>query len=79
MKSVDGKDDDDDDDMDEEASWAKLGGEIIRGTIEQNEYGLGLSLAGTNNIVAKTEVLGKHITIGKKKSQKYYQYLISKY
>ena len=38
--------DEDDDDMDMEKNWAKLDGEVIRLHVEQNEYGLGISLAG---------------------------------
>ena len=48
MKSVDGGmvDEDGDIDMEEEATWSKMDGEIIKAVVEQNEYGLGLSLAG---------------------------------
>jgi hypothetical protein len=32
--------------MELEATWAKMDGEVIKAVVEQNEYGLGLSLAG---------------------------------
>ena len=48
MKSIDGGmvDEDGDVDMEEEETWSKMDGVIIRAVVEQNEYGLGLSLAG---------------------------------
>ena len=38
---------DDEDDMSVERNWKRLDGEVVRVTIELNEYGLGISLAGT--------------------------------
>jgi len=37
---------DDEDDMSVERNWKRLDGEVVRVTIELNEYGLGISLAG---------------------------------
>ena len=37
----------DEDDMSVERNWKRLDGEVVRATIELNEYGLGISLAGT--------------------------------
>ena len=38
--------DDDDNEMEEE-NWSNLEGEVISLTLEQNNYGLGISLAGS--------------------------------
>jgi hypothetical protein len=34
--------------VEDELHWERLGGEIIRLTLQPNDYGFGISLAGTN-------------------------------
>ena len=58
-KSKDGEDGSDDEDMTEEKNWEKLDGEVIKLTIEQNEYGLGLSLAGRPLTVVSHQIIFK--------------------
>ena len=36
----------DEENLDEEQNWTRLGGEVIRVSLQPNDYGLGISLAG---------------------------------
>jgi len=43
----------DEENLDDELRWEQMGGEIIRLTLQPNDYGFGLSLAGTHTHKAR--------------------------